>query len=81
MRPAYPHCTELHVHGGHATVRAPGLEDEVAVEEPLEIRVLCVSGRLSFELVQKAAVAGAPLLVGVGAPTSLAVWLAEHDGG
>jgi FdhD protein len=31
--------TEVHVHGPHATVRAPGLEDEVAVEEPLEIRV------------------------------------------
>ena len=36
---------------------------------PLHGRVLCVSGRLSFELVQKAAVAGAPILVGVGAPT------------
>jgi formate dehydrogenase assembly factor FdhD len=31
--------TEVHVHGPHATVRAPGLEDEVAVEEPLESRV------------------------------------------
>ena len=39
---------------------------------PLGHLVLCVSGRLSFELVQKAAVAGAPILVGVGAPTSLA---------
>ena len=44
---------------------------------PLHGDVLCVSGRLSFELVQKAAVAGAPILVGVGAPTSLAVSLAQ----
>ncbi len=42
--------------------------------------VLCVSGRLSFELVQKAAVAGGPVLVGVGAPTSLAIALAADRG-
>ena len=47
---------------------------------PLGDRLLCVSGRLSFELVQKAAVAGAPVLVGVGAPTSLAISLAEEVG-
>jgi FdhD protein len=47
---------------------------------PLSERVLCVSGRLSFELVQKAAVAGAPMLVGVGAPSSLAIALAEDRG-
>jgi FdhD protein len=47
---------------------------------PLHDRLLCVSGRLSFELVQKAAVAGAPVLVGVGAPTSLAVSLAADRG-
>jgi FdhD protein len=43
---------------------------------PLRDAILCVSGRLAFELVQKAVVAGAPILVGVGAPTSLAVELA-----
>ena len=37
-------------------------------ELPLADRVLCVSGRLAFELVQKAVVAGAPVLVGVGRP-------------
>lgn len=47
---------------------------------PFNDYVLCVSGRLSFELVQKAAVAGAPILVGVGAPTSLAVSLARDRG-
>lgn len=47
---------------------------------PLTGSVLCVSGRLSFELVQKAAVAGAPILVGVGAPSSLAVDLAADQG-
>jgi FdhD protein len=47
---------------------------------PLTEFVLCVSGRLGFELVQKAARAGAPVLVGVGAPTSLSVELADDRG-
>ena len=58
-------------------VAGPLLRERIV---PLHPNVLCVSGRLSFELVQKAAVAGAPLLVGVGAPTSLAVKLADDRG-
>jgi FdhD protein len=47
---------------------------------PLTSHPICVSGRLSFELVQKAAVAGCPILVAVGAPSSLAVELATDRG-
>jgi FdhD protein len=52
----------------------------LADELPLRGLILCVTGRLAFELVQKAAVAGCPILVGVGAPTTLAVQLAQDRG-
>jgi FdhD protein len=47
---------------------------------PLSRHIMMVSGRLSFEIVQKAAAAGVPILAAVSAPSSLAVELAEEIG-
>ncbi|MFI5047075.1 MAG: formate dehydrogenase accessory sulfurtransferase FdhD [Acidimicrobiia bacterium] len=47
---------------------------------PLSDLVLMVSGRVSFEIVQKAAVAGVPILCAVSAPSSLAVSAADRLG-
>ncbi|MEO6333656.1 MAG: formate dehydrogenase accessory sulfurtransferase FdhD, partial [Pyrinomonadaceae bacterium] len=55
-------------------------EKFLAGELPLSDKILLVSGRASFELVQKALMAGIPILIAVGAPSSLAVELATEFG-
>jgi FdhD protein len=52
----------------------------LAGELPLHDRIVMVSGRVSFEIVQKAAVAGAPIIAAVSAPSDLAVETAERLG-
>jgi len=51
-----------------------------ARELPLWDRILMVSGRVSFEIVQKAAVAGLPIVCAVSAPSDLAIRLADRLG-
>jgi FdhD protein len=45
---------------------------------PLADRLLVVSGRVSYEIVQKAIAAGIPIIAAVGAPSTLAIDLAEQ---
>jgi FdhD protein len=55
-------------------------EQLLAGAVPLSERIVQVSGRVSFEIVQKAAVAGVPVVSAVGAPSSLAVDAADRLG-
>jgi FdhD protein len=64
--------------GRHNAVDKVVGEMLLAGELPLDERVIQVSGRIGFEIVQKSARAGVPILAAVGAPSSLAVEAADR---
>jgi FdhD protein len=85
------HAAGLFTAGGEAVVVREDVGRHNAVDKaigrmaldrrlPLSDLVLQVSGRASFEIVQKAAIAGVPIVAAVSAPSSLAVRLADELG-
>lgn len=85
------HAAGLFTHDGRLVQLAEDVGRHNAVDKiigrqimaealPLGDHLLCVSGRTSYEIVQKAWLAGIPLVAAVSAPSSLAVDLAEAAG-